>query len=231
MLPAQVITEHDGFLVVRDDKIPGGTKRRVLSQLFNSMSEKEIVYPSVPFGSGPVAVAYSAADTGKKAVLFYPARKRENWSPQMIEAEEAGATIVMVEGGNLKTLKKRARDYAGAQDNATCLTLGFDTPEYLSKLAEIARQLPITPTEVWCACGTGTISRALQQAWPDAKHHAVIIDEGKANAGTAERHYLTGSFNQTAQPPFPASSYFEAKAWGVMKQKAKPGALFWNVGG
>jgi hypothetical protein len=94
MLPPQTITNHEGFLVVRDDLIAGGTKRRVLSQLFNDMAAKELVYPSVPYGSGPVAVAYSARDTGRKAVLFYPDRKRKNWSPQMVEAEAAGAKIV-----------------------------------------------------------------------------------------------------------------------------------------
>jgi len=230
-LPAQTITEHDGFLVVRDDMIPGGTKRRVLSALFNDVAEKEVVYPSVPYGSGPVAVAYSARDTGKKAILFYPDRKRKNWSPQMIEAEAAGATIILVKGGNLKTLEKRAKDYVASHADARTFELGFDSPEYIDKLAEIARALPVTPTEVWCASGTGTISRALQKAWPNAVHHAVIIDEDKANVGKAIRHSLSEAFNNAAKPPFPASPYFEGKAWGIMKREAKPGALFWNVGG
>ena len=231
MLPAQTITEHEGFLVVRDDLVGGGTKRRVLTALFNDVAEKELVYPSVPFGSGPVAVAYSARDNGKQAVLFYPDRKRENWSPQMLEAEEAGAKIILVKGGNLKTLKKRAEDYVAAHADARTFKVGFDSPEYISKLAEIARALQLTPREVWCASGTGTISRALQQAWPEAEHHAVIIDEKKANVGKAKPHSLSEAFNAAAKPPFPASEHFEAKAWGLMKKKAKPGALFWNVGG
>lgn len=231
-LPAQTITEHDGFLVVRDDLLPGGTKRRVLTALFNDVAETELVYPSVPYGSGPVAVAYSARDNGKKAVLFYPHRKRENWSPQMIEAEAAGAEIVLVKGGNLKTLQKRAQEYVAAHKEARTFELGFDSPEYISKLAEIARTLPVAPSEVWCASGTGTISRALQKAWPKAAHHAVIIDEAKADVGKAIRHSLKEAFNAAAiLPPFPASPYFEAKAWGIMKRNAKPGALFWNVGG
>jgi len=232
MLPPQVITEHEGFLVVRDDLIAGGTKRRVLSELFNDMPEQELVYPSIPYGSGPVAMAYSARDTGKKAVLFYPYRKRENWSRQMAEAEAAGAKIILVKGGNLKTLTKRTKDYADSHADARCLELGFDTPEYADKLAEIARALPVTPSEVWCASGTGAISRALQKAWPDAEHHAVIIDEEKADVGKAKPHSLTKSFNDAAaKPPFPASPHFEGKAWDIVKREAKHGALFWNVGG
>lgn len=232
MLPAHTITEHDGILVVRDDLIPGGTKRRVLSELFNDMAAKELVYPSIPYGSGPVAVAYSARDTGRKAVLFYPHRKRENWSAQMVEAEAAGAKIILVKGGNLKTLAKRARDYAATHEGARCLELGFDTPEYIEKLAKIARALPITPTEVWCASGTGTISRALQKAWPNAEHHAVIIDD-RAEVGKAKRHTVAKDFNEAAaaKPPFPASSHFEAKAWDTIKREGKRGTLFWNVGG
>ncbi len=229
MLPPQVITEHEGFMVVRDDLLPGGTKRRVLSLMFNDMAEKELVYPSVPFGSGPVAVAESARDTGKTAVLFYPARKRENWSRQMKDAEAAGAKIVLVEGGNLKTLMKRAHDYADRHADARCLKLGFDTPDYIEKLAEIARALPVKPKEVWCATGTGTISRALQKAWPEARHHAVVIDD-KGSTGNAVRHTMKEAFNLAAQPPFPASAHFEAKAWGIMKRKGHRGALFWNVG-
>ncbi|MBU6475342.1 MAG: hypothetical protein KGL10_03635 [Alphaproteobacteria bacterium] len=230
MLEPQVITEHDGFLVVRDDLVKGGTKRRVLTQMFNDVAANVLVYPSVPFGSGPVAVAESARDTGKQAILFYPDRKRENWSQQMKDAEAAGAHIVLVAGGNLKTLMKRARDYAATRPDALCLALGFDTPEYVEKLAEIARALPVKPKEVWCATGTGTISRALQKAWPDAEHHAVVIDD-RGSTGNAKRHTLSAVFNQAAaKPPFPASAHFEAKAWGIVKREGRPGALFWNVG-
>jgi hypothetical protein len=31
-------------------------------------------------------------------------------------------------------------------------------------------------------------------------------------------------------PPFPSAPTYDAKAWKFMKQYAKPGALFWNVG-
>jgi hypothetical protein len=31
-------------------------------------------------------------------------------------------------------------------------------------------------------------------------------------------------------PPFPSVPTYDAKAWAIMKEHAKPNALFWNVG-
>jgi len=38
-------------------------------------------------------------------------------------------------------------------------------------------------------------------------------------------------FEQDARlrPPFPSCSNFDAKAWRFVRQRAAPGALFWNV--
>ena len=31
-------------------------------------------------------------------------------------------------------------------------------------------------------------------------------------------------------PPFPCVPTYDAKAWKIMREQAKPGSLFWNVG-
>lgn len=230
MLPPPVIVEHDGFRVVRDDLVPGGTKRRVLTEVFKHKAAAEFVYPSIPDGYGAIGVALAAKDNGKAARLFYADLPREQWSDLMTQAEEAGATMVMVPGTHEDAIAA-AREYAEAHAESLLLPLGFAMPEYEEELANIARTLPVEPEQVWVASGTGTLTRAFQQAWPDAEHHAVVIKD-KGSTGNAVRHMLTSEFEQAAvKPPFPSSDTFDAKVWGFMKREAKPGALFWNVGG
>ena len=170
-LPAPVIREHEGFLVVRDDLMRGGTKRRVLTEIFKGIAASELVYPSTPYGYGPLSVACSAKDNGKTARLFFAARRRENWTDLMEQVEDEGAVMEFVQGGSMKTLMKRARDYAAAHPDSHLLKLGFDTEEFRDGLAALARSLPVQPKEVWCASGTGTLTRAFQRAWPEAEEN------------------------------------------------------------
>ena len=70
-LPKPEIIDHDGFHVVRDDLLPGGTKRRGLTELLNALGADEYIYPSTAQGYGPVALAHACRDLGKKATLIY----------------------------------------------------------------------------------------------------------------------------------------------------------------
>jgi hypothetical protein len=232
-LPDPVIQEHEGFLVVRDDLIAGGTKRRVLGNMLKSSRAREFVYPSTAYGYGPLAVAYAAADLGRSARLFYPKRDKANWTPLMHEAVAQGAKIIPVVSGYMVVLECRAREYCERHPEAQLLPLGFDTNDFHNRLVDVIRTLPVKPREVWCAAGTGALTRSLQAAWPEADHHAVIIARKNANTGNATQHNVQYKFEQAAKnlPPFPSAHNYDAKVWDVMKRNARPGALFWNVGG
>ena len=68
-------------------------------------------------------------------------------------------------------VRKHARDYAQAHPDAVLLKMGFNYPEFTQGLAKAAQELDVEPKQVWCAGGSGTLTRALQLAWPDADHH------------------------------------------------------------
>ena len=41
---------------------------------------------------------------------------------------------------------------------------------------------------------------------------------------------FTQEVKEEDMPPFPSVPTYDAKAWKIMREQAKPGSLFWNVG-
>ncbi|MBI1326279.1 MAG: pyridoxal-phosphate dependent enzyme [Alphaproteobacteria bacterium] len=230
-LPPPVIEKHEGFTVIRDDALSGGTKRRVLNDYLGTLEADEFVYPSTPYGMGPVAIAYACRDLGKQATLFYPQRKRERFTEQMETVLKLGAKIELVPHGYMSVVKARTREYAEKTD-AHLLPLGLAIPEVQNALTKIAKDLPVLPKQVWCATGTGTLTRALQAAWPKAEHHAVLVAmEPTASLGTAITHKAAEDFAQSARilPPYNSLPQYDAKVWQFVSTQGRKGALIWNV--
>ena len=219
------IEEVGGVIVVRDDLLPGGTKRRALTPLMAGWPEREFVFGGPAQGHAQLAMAWSSVDTGKTATYFVAERHRLH--PLTAEAQRVGAHIVQVPHGRLNVVQRRARDYC-TQTGARFLPLGFDLPEFLDHTADAALSIGFQPREVWCAAGAGLLTRALQAAWPHAHHHAVQVGF-PPSVGDAMLHRAVESFDQPAEqpPPFPSAAHYDAKVWRFVRQR--PGALFWNV--
>jgi len=227
MLPAPVIEHIEGLYVVRDDLISGGTKRRAIPVFFDE--HEEYVYASPVFGAAQIALGHTAREHGKRATIF--CAKRSVWAPMTRAAADAGAKIIEVDFGMLSNVTARARDYC-AQSGAKLLPFGLDAEEFIEALANVARAMEIEPEEVWSITSSGTLTRALQRAWPSARFHGVVVGHHPgAGAGTAELHFAPEKFDKAARfpPPFPSMPQFDAKAWQFVKEHATPGALFWNV--
>lgn len=229
-IPAPVLETVDGLTVVRDDLLPGGTKRRALAVLFGP--EEEYVYAGPVFGYAQIALAHAARDAGKLAAVFVAERKAPH--PRTLAAKEAGAMIVQVPFGRLSNVQKKARVYAEKRGARTrLLPFGLDDPAFIAELSRVMERslVPRDGTEVWCAAGTGTITRALQMAFPRCSHHAVIVGTEGGDHGTAAVHRVPESFEDDARepPPFPSCSNYDAKVWRLFKARP-PGSIFWNVG-
>lgn len=233
LMPPPLIQQHGQFLVVRDDMLPGGSKSRVLFDLMNDNPAQEFVYAGTPYGCTHLALAYAARALGKTATIFIPQRHRSNWTHSMLEAETLGARFIDVPSGTRARLHKQAETYCAARPDVCLLPRGLDTDAFPRAFIACAAQIPLTPQEVWCASSSGTLTRALQAAWPYAEHHAVIVRKGAGDTGSAIQHAVSTAFECAAKllPPFPSAPHFDAKAWGVMQKLARPGALFWNVAG
>ena len=236
--PPPVLETHDGIIVVRDDLIEGGSKTRFIQPLIYEFAGKEMVYGSSPAtGYAQIALARVCKHFDKTCVLFMAKRKIENLHPYQLKTLSFGAIINWVENGMLSVTQKRARDYVSADiSNRKLFPIGFDTPETIDSISTLARSLPITPTEVWSVGSSGTLTRGLQMAWPDAEVHCVSVGHkmGQKELGRAKMYKCELDFSDSVAaedaPPFPSVPTYDAKAWKFIKQHASKGALFWNVG-
>ena len=149
------IKQHEGFTVVRDDAMPGGTKARVLPAILDAMRADEFVYASPAYGYAQIALAFSCREIGKRATIFVA--KRAELHPWTKEAKQAGAKIVQVPFGYLSNVQSKAKLYA-EQTGSAYLPFGFDFPAFQTALAAIAEALPISPNEVWSVAGSGTLT-------------------------------------------------------------------------
>lgn len=216
-----------GFSIVRDDLIAGGTKARVIPDVLRQIgAPHEVVYASPAYGYAQIALAHAAQAGGYQATVFVA--KRKIWHPRTAEAARAGARIMEVPTGYLTNVTAKARAYA-AENGALLLPFGIDLPEMRNALASIAAAMP-APVECWTVAGSGTLTRALQQAWPSTAFHAVRIGSAP-DAGRASIYVAPEKFEQDARipPPFPSCGNYDAKAWRFIQEHAQTGALFWNV--
>jgi hypothetical protein len=125
MIPPSAIERHGKILVVRDDRVPGGTKQRVLPGLLDP--GREYVYASPAYGYAQVALAHACREVGSRATVF--TAKRGKLHPRTTEAKRAGAKVVLVPTGYLSNVQAKARAYCGAV-GASFLPFGFDSPEF-----------------------------------------------------------------------------------------------------
>jgi hypothetical protein len=226
-LPPPRVDHVGRMFVVRDDLLPGGTKRRFLTPLMQRWPEQEFVFGGPAYGYAQLALAWSARDVGKRATFFIAARSKPH--PLSAQAAAVGCRFRPCRPGYLTVVQARAKTYA-AETGARFLPLGFDLPEVLAEAAAQMAAVSMDPPEVWCAAGSGLLSRALQQAFPNAVHHAVRIGMpphcGRARMWVAPERFDAPA---TRPPPFPSTPNYDAKVWQFAERHALPGALIWNV--
>jgi hypothetical protein len=230
-MTAPIVDIHQGIHVVRDDLLPGGTKTRFISALFQNCDE--IVYATPAEGGAQTALAYAAKQAGKKATLFVAKRQRPH--DRTILAKALGAKVYQVDPGYMTVCQARARRYC-ADTGATLAPFGMNTPEAIDIISSAARMIGFDPDEIWCAAGSGVLSRSLAKAFPNARRHAVQIGRklSPADVAGAEIHISPLAFKDpiSAKPPFPSDPHYDAKAWDICrKMRGQGSVLFWNVTG
>ena len=233
-LPPPVIEEHEDIQVVRDDLLGGGSKMRFADYLIQSNKEiEEWVYGSSPAtGYAQISLSCLCARYGKKAVIFMAERAWDKLHDYQLQAIKEGAIMNWVPNGMLSVTEKRARDYVKEDpEKRRLLPIGFDDPTVVASICRVAMDLDISPKEVWTVGSSGTLTRGLQLAWPDATFHCVTVGHA-GDYGRAKTYKCEIPFNKPTKvlPPFPSAVTYDAKAWEFIQKYASPGALFWNVG-
>jgi len=245
IFPKLVIEEHEGFHVVRDDLLEGGSKRRFVDRLLReeiAEGANEFVYGGCPAnGYAQLSIPLQAREYGCRTTLFMAKRSMNNLHEYQKRALKYGADIHWVPAGMLQVTKKRALDYYNEDPvHRRLLQLGLDDQRVREDIRDLAKNIEqdydINISEVWSVGSSGTLTRGLQMAFPDKDVHVVSVGHSmKQNeVGRAILHRsdlkFTDEVKEEDKPPFPSVPTYDAKAWKIMREQAKPGSLFWNVG-
>ena len=175
-----------------------------------------------------------------KTTLFMAKRSMSNLHDYQKRALKNGAFINWVPNGMLQVTKKRALDYYYKDPvHRRLLQLGLDEQRVKEDIRDLAKNIEkdfdIDISEVWSVGSSGTLTRGLQMAFPDKDVHCVSVGHtmSQYEVGRAVLHRSDLRFTQEVKeedkPPFPSVPTYDAKAWKIMREKAKKGSLFWNV--
>ena len=245
--PAPVIELHNGIHVVRDDLLNYGSKIRFVDYFIGHAPENkkvtEWVFCSCPAtGYAQISLPVVCNRYEKKAVLFMAERSMDKLHDYQKRGIELGTIYHWVKMGMLNVTQSHAKKYT-AEDpvHRRVLPLGLEHETVLSSIIKVARSLPIKPKEVWSVGSSGTISRGLQLAFPDADINVVQVGHTMKprEIGRAIHHISPYKFDKPVRinemPPFPSAPTYDAKGWKPMidwyKTNDKKGdVLFWNVG-
>ena len=232
--PKPIIEEHNRFLVVRDDLVPGGSKMRFLPYLVQDA--KEIVFGGPFCGGAPYALSVWGGRTKTKVTLFYA--KRNELHIRQKKALKNGATIYQVKYGRMSNVQAKARRYAKDKE-ALFLPLGFDVPEASNPFIQqmkLVRSMVGNVDQVWAATGSGMLARCLGKAFDPIPVHGVIVglasrNEKQTYSSNVTLHKYPKDFSWSSgyEAPFPSCGNYDLKAWEMCQKLSKGKTLFWNV--
>lgn len=245
--PDPVIVKHEGYHVVRDDMLDVGSKARAGDFLIGHAQEykhiQEWVYGSSPAtGYAQISLPFLCNRYGKKAVIFMAARSMDKLHEYQKRGLDLGGVYHWVPDGMRPVTEKRAKDYvAQSPETRALLPMGVEHPTAIACLIRVARSLPIVPREIWSVGSSGTLSRSLQLAFPNAEVHIVSTGHKLTDRerGRGIVHTTSYAFNKPVKPveapPYPSAPTYDAKVWHPMKEwhkthERKEPCLVWNVG-
>lgn len=195
------------------------------------------MYATTVYGGAQIALVHACAAVGVKATVF--GAKRNALHARTQEAKDAGGQIIEVPMGFLTNVQAKARTYC-EQTGAHLMPFGFDSAEARAAIARAAQRVRALHgrfDEAWCAVGSGTLIRSLQEAQLAREYHGVLVGRDSAEAGSAIlfRHPLAFGADAKAadRPPFASCSNYDAKVWRYARERVASGrrVVFWNVMG
>lgn len=240
----------DGYtVVIRDDLLLGGTKVRALDYLIGHDPDHahitEWAYGSSPaHGYAQWALGLVCLRYHKQAHVFMAARAMDKLHRlQTLGLACPATTYHWIPNGMLSVTQKRARDYVTeSPQTRALLPLGGNAPTAVSALTQVCASLilPFVPDTIWSVLSSGTLSRALQGAFPCANVYGVTVGHTPTaeEAGRAvlvkSSYRFDASVRAADAPPFPSAPTYDAKVWPCYltwrQSHPKARVLIWNVG-
>lgn len=243
-LPELHFTSYPGapgpkLWTMRADLTEGGLKAYAAEKLIAEVEEDTLVYCAPRQGHAPAAIAAVAEMYNKRVVFFMPAAKKPSDHQAALAARD-NVELRFVRIAAMPVLNKYAREFAEAR-GYRYLPFGLNgTPLVTAGLVALAeetsRLMGREPGAVYCAVSTGTMIRALQIGWPNAKAFGVAVSRNiqEGEKGDAELISSTMPFLKrdkiAKDMPFPTTAAYDAKAWKMFMETEIDNSIFINVG-
>lgn len=234
-----VVEKYEDKWVLRADLAPGGLKAFGGERVISETPKDRLVYCAPRQGHAPDAIAMLAEMYGKKCVFFCPSSKEvSNHQAALFAYPHVDIRFFKIAA--MPVLNSYAKKWAEEND-AQYLPFGLTgnsmvTAGLVNMANMVTEIVGSEPTEIWCAVSTGTMVRALQIGWPNAKAHGIAVarnihdgEIGEAEVKSATMPFLK-PHSAATRMPFPTTAAYDAKAWDDFAKKGKPGAIFINVG-
>jgi 1-aminocyclopropane-1-carboxylate deaminase/D-cysteine desulfhydrase-like pyridoxal-dependent ACC family enzyme len=238
------INQYDGIYVLRDDLLPGGTKRRSIESFVKQTNFKEYIYPGTSRGAAIVALGYAVAKYRKKGVVFIAERKTPNELMQeALDAGEGYLEYKYIPMGFYPKIKKACERYCKDDDLKIYIKSGNDTPFAVNHIAQVAAEVGKHkgPFDVvLAACSSGTLIRGIQRSGIADRYVGVATGQKGINPGPLaeviahnELQKFEANPPKDLRPPYPTVLNYDGKVWqyALVEKKKNPNAriLVWNV--
>lgn len=220
-----------------------GTKARWADLLFSKLEHDEVVYVQPRVGWAGMSLSYLAKKYDKKLTLFMPSSKKV--SDHQLVCIERGAEPKFRRIAAMPVLNGMAKRYA-EENGALFIPLGLDHPMVAvgGVVATLQHLGDYRPEHVVTVVSTGTLTRTLQIALPNAQFHGVAVARNihDGEVGPAIMHSYHRPFTRDADHANALwSEVHSAKNYDMkgieyvaeMKIDAPPDrrTLVWNVAG
>ena len=232
----------DGYCCV------GGTKQRLLGSWLRSIPQQEIVYAGPDGGMAQVAMAFTAAIWGKRAVVFLNGSGAKAMQQPLVRlAHSLGADIRCSESfWSLQQAQSEAEQYVNMSPS-TRMAVPFGLrcerghPVFetfrgaLLEAITASHAINSPPTRLWLVAGSGFILDVLHSIWPETEF--MIVQVGKKvwrEVLEGKKHQLFVAPQRFADvtdilPTYPSVPWYDAKLWQFVVKFGRDGDFIWNV--
>ncbi len=229
------IEKHNNFYVLRDDLLLGGTKSRFIEKLLNK--EKDgYVYASPVYGGFQIALAGVCKKINKQAVIFCAKRKEPHTNS--LKVKKLGGLVYQVPYGYLSNVQKKAKDFIANNRNYQILKFGANYQVAIDEIAltmqAVTRKLKFEPENIWCAYGSGTLTKGIIKGTQKSIVKAVQVGKEcdfKHPRLQIYKYPKPFDYLSKYKKSFDSCENYDLKAWEMCNkiEKNRNATLFWNV--
>ena len=244
--PRLVIQRIEGYNIVRDDILTGGTKQRLLNHL-DFFKEKirncgTLLYTG-NYGYGLIFTAILANELDKKCIcavnMFY--MNGEKFNDINIIKKKIPENTVVEKFNNWKELVKYGIEKEKDKD-IFWMPLGIDFDGVSTLLSqEISRNINdgfFHQKKIWVVCGVGLLTESLARAFPSSIINSIVITKSlkKRNDITKRLRYFKNillifvdNLPTCLNVPYPTTKGYDDITWYFANKYGKEGDYIWNT--